>query len=155
MSTLWYPFYYYFFLCTNSHLPNLSPLHCGRQPPQLPRSAAEMLYTICRVKHCCRYCYPVSDILGGLLIRWTLYYMIWRRSHQIRRCRSVNRDTVGVFPPVMPDLVLPHIYHHRPHRNAYLLPYLSSSLSSRITFFSSSCLSATSLLMLSQLRYLC
>ena len=48
------------------------------------------------------------------------------QSYQICLLRSDEWDTVYVFPPIMPDLVLPRLYCHCPHRTSYLLPSLSS-----------------------------
>ena len=49
-----------------------------------------------------------------------------RQSRQICRCRSAERNTVDVSPPIMPDLVLLRLYRRCPHHTVYLLPSLSS-----------------------------
>ena len=50
----------------------------------------------------------------------------WIRIHQIRLCRLAEWDTVDIFPPIVPNLVLPRLYCRCPCCTAYLLPYLSS-----------------------------
>ena len=114
-------------MCTNSHPPHFSSLHCGCQPPLLPRSAAEIPWPIRWARHCCYYRYPVSDIIGRPLLCWPLLCMRCRQIHQSRCFRSVKRDNVDVLTPIIPDVFLLCHYQRRPRRTAYLLPSLSSA----------------------------
>ena len=63
------------FIYANSHLPPLPPLHCSCHSLLLPRSVAKILCPIRRARYCCRYSYAASDILGGLIILWSLLRM--------------------------------------------------------------------------------
>ena len=111
----------FLFVCDQYHLSTFAPLYLRCQPLPPPRSAAEIPCPIHWVRHRRFYHCPTSDMLGRPLIFRPLVCMRRIQGLQCRCCRSADQDTVDVFLPIMPDLVLLHLYRRFPHCNAYLL----------------------------------
>ena len=124
MSTSCYPFIY--FICANYHLTPYPPIHSGFHPFLLLRSAAIIQCSIwpvnipspmplSRVQYSGRDASCSAAVLQKTeteLLKPPLPYTKW--------------DTVNYFPPIMPDLVLLHLYCRRSCCNAYWLPSSSS-----------------------------
>ena len=96
-------------------------------------------------------------MLVGRLLFQPLFWWIQRQRwiHWSRHCYSVKWYTVENLPPNVTDLVLPCVYWLHHHHPAYLL--LSSysvdrwlHISTSIFFLSESCLSAISVILMSQ-----
>ena len=95
----------------------------------LSQSATEIPRPIIRMRHCCHCFYLTSNVLGRTLLCRELFCGRWIWSHQIRRCRSSEWDTVNVLPPNMNDIFLWCLYYIHPRCPAYLLMSLSLTAS--------------------------
>ena len=114
VPTSYYPFNPFFVVTTTPGLLPLSMAAASRPCRRGLPLIYHVWYGWSRHRH--RFCYSASDAIGGTLLCRTLLCGTQRRSHQIHQYSSAKWDTVNVFLPIMPDLVLPCIYCRCPCR---------------------------------------